>query len=163
MKAMGKDDFATLFNQARTHSRKRKNYNIHPQLSDPVQRLFNAIEPESYVQPHRHRGADAWETFVLLQGEAVVLTFDETGVVLHRAHLTSKDIRMVEIPTNTYHTLFALESGTLLFEIKRGPYDPHQAKDFATWAPAEEDADAQHCVQWFWHAKVGERYTRPYS
>lgn len=149
MKVMGQEDFNQICKQARDHSRRRKNYNVHPQLSDPVQRLFNAIEPYSYVQPHRHCGTDAWETFVLIQGEAVVLIFDDDGTILHRAHLTLADIRMVEIPTNAYHTLFALESGTLLFEIKRGPYDPNQAKDFASWAPPEGEDESRVCATWF--------------
>ena len=46
-----------------------------------------------------------------------------------------------EIPTNTWHTVIALESGSVLLEVKAGPFDPSLPKDLALWAP-EEGADA---------------------
>ena len=147
-----------LFHAARSRERLRMNYNIHPELSDPVQRLFNAMQPLSYVQPHRHIGSDAWEVFVLVQGEGVALTFDEDGVVTHRAHLCVDGARMVEIPTSTYHTVLALAEDTLFFEIKRGPYDPNKAKDFASWAPMENEAGSQKYALWMQHAAVGMKF-----
>jgi cupin fold WbuC family metalloprotein len=42
-------------------TRLRTNYNLHPQLDDPVQRLCNAMEPDTYVRPHRHPQEDCWE------------------------------------------------------------------------------------------------------
>ena len=144
-----------LFDASRTSQRLRMNYNIHPQLSDPVQRLFNAMQPLSYVQPHRHIGSDAWEVFVLVQGEGVALTFDENGVVTHRAHLRESGTRMVEIPTSTYHTVLALTEDTLFFEIKRGPYNPNKAKDFATWAPMENEEGSQEYALWMQTASIG--------
>ena len=147
-----------LFHAARSRERLRMNYNIHPELSDPVQRLFNAMQPLSYVQPHRHIGSDAWEVFVLVQGEGVALTFDEDGVVTHRAHLRVDGARMVEIPTSTYHTVLALAEDTLFFEIKRGPYDPNKAKDFASWAPMENEAGSQKYALWMQKAAVGMKF-----
>jgi len=147
-----------LFHAARSRERLRMNYNIHPKLSDPVQRLFNAMQPLSYVQPHRHIGSDAWEVFVLVQGEGVALTFDEDGVVTHRAHLCVDGARMVEIPTSTYHTVLALAEDTLFFEIKRGPYDPNKAKDFASWAPMENEAGSQKYALWMQKAAVGMKF-----
>ena len=147
-----------LFHAARSRERLRMNYNIHPELSDPVQRLFNAMQPLSYVQPHRHIGSDAWEVFVLVQGEGVAITFDEDGVVTHRAHLHVDGARMVEIPTSTYHTVLALAEDTLFFEIKRGPYDPNKAKDFASWAPMENEAGSQKYALWMQQAAVGMKF-----
>lgn len=147
-----------LFHAARSRERLRMNHNIHPELSDPVQRLFNAMQPLSYVQPHRHIGSDAWEVFVLVQGEGVALTFDEAGVVTHRAHLCVDGARMVEIPTSTYHTVLALTEDTLFFEIKRGPYDPNKAKDFASWAPMENEAGSQKYALWMQQAAVGMKF-----
>ena len=147
-----------LFEAARTRERLRMNHNIHPELSDPVQRLFNAMQPLSYVQPHRHIGSDAWEAFVLVQGEGVALTFDENGTVTHRAHLCADGARMVEIPTSTYHTVLALTEDTLFFELKRGPYDPNKAKDFAVWAPMEKEEGAHAYALWMQTATVGMRF-----
>ncbi len=147
-----------LFDAARTRERLRMNYNIHPELSDPVQRMFNAMQPLSYVQPHRHIGSDAWEAFVLVQGEGAALTFDEDGFVTHRAHFHADGDRMVEIPTSTYHTVLALVKDTLFFELKKGPYNPNKAKDFASWAPAENEEGAKEYALWLQKASVGMKF-----
>jgi cupin fold WbuC family metalloprotein len=159
MLIFGTEEIQSLHRRAQERPRRRINHNIHPELSDPVQRLFNAIQPLSYVQPHRHIGDDAWEGFLLVEGEGVALTFDEQGFVTHRAHLQMEGTRMVEIPTSTYHSLLALQKDTLFFEIKRGPYDPNQAKDFASWAPEEGEEDVLRCARWFQDAQVGMRYS----
>lgn len=130
-----------LAERAAAAPRRRKNLNLHESLGDPVQRLLNGFEPGTYVRPHRHR--DKWELFVLLQGAAAVLTFEDDGRVLERAELNAGDgARVVEIPEATWHTLVSLMPGTVLFEVKRGPYGGPAAAEFASWAPAEGEADA---------------------
>ena len=143
---------------AASRERKRMNQNIHPELSDPVQRLFNAMQPLSYVQPHRHLGMDTWEGFVLVQGSGIALTFDEHGVVTHRAELSEHTVRMVEIPSETFHTVLAIAPDTVFFEIKRGPYHPDKAKSFAPWAPAEGEERALKYAQWLQRAQIGESF-----
>jgi cupin fold WbuC family metalloprotein len=160
MYIFGKEDEQFLFEQSRSCARGRMNLNVHPELSDPVQRLFNAMQPGSYVQPHRHMGPDAWEAFVLVQGEGVALTFDEEGHVTYRAHLSMDGARMVEIPTSTFHTVFARKENTLFFEIKKGPYNPNKAKDFAHWAPQENEVGVQQYIHWLQTADVGMRYSK---
>lgn len=154
----GKEDEKKLFAQSRARTRARMNHNVHPELSDPVQRLFNAMQPLSYVQPHRHFGSDSWEAFVLVRGEGVALTFDEAGYVTHRAHLSTDGDKMVEIPASTFHTVQALQPDTLFFEIKKGPYNPNQAKDFASWAPKENEEGSRAYALWLQTACVGMRY-----
>ena len=44
----------TLAQQASASPRKRKNHNFHPEAGDPIQRMLNALNPGTYVQPHRH-------------------------------------------------------------------------------------------------------------
>lgn len=121
--------------------RRRKNLNLHDSLGDPIQRFVNAFEPGTYVRPHRH--PDKWELFVLLQGAAAVLTFDDDGRIQERVDLNATGgARVVEIPEATWHTLVSLESGTALLEVKRGPYDPSSPVDYAPWSPAEDAPEA---------------------
>ena len=40
--------------------------------------------------------------------------------------------------------LVALEKGSLIYEVKDGPYDPSDDKFFASWAPAEGDAGTEN-------------------
>ena len=53
--------------------RLRANHNIHPVLEDPVQRFFNAMQPGTYVRPHRHSTPPRWELFVVLRGALALL------------------------------------------------------------------------------------------
>lgn len=64
--------------------------------------------------------------------------------------------RALEIPAGTWHTAVALEPGTVLFEIKPGPYSPLAGNDFAAWAPAEGEAGTAELVQRAAQARVGE-------
>ena len=158
MKKMGHQEFAQLYQQARNRDRLRINYNMHPKLEDPVQRLFNAMQPYSYVQPHRHLGEDAWESFLLVEGAGVALSFHEDGRVRDRVELSASGFRLVEIPSGYFHAVLATQENTLFFELKKGPYDPNRAKDFASWAPAEGEPECEKFWRWMSVAQPGARF-----
>ena len=124
--------------RSRQAQRLRTNVNVHPELEDPIQRLFNVLQPGSYIRPHRHE-AHRWELFVGLSGRAGVLTFDDGGTCLERCILVPGALWAVEIPGGMWHTAVALEADTVLFEVKPGPFRKLEDKDFAPWAPAEGD------------------------
>jgi cupin fold WbuC family metalloprotein len=146
-----------LSDAARSNPRLRQNHNIHTQLDDPVQRLYNAMEPNTYVRPHRHPGGDRWEFFQIVSGRAAVLTFEPDGKILEKIILSAAGPNVaIEIPGNSWHTIVSLQPGTVLFEIKKGPYQPATDKDFATWAPSEGESAAENFVQWFVDAEPGQ-------
>ncbi len=58
----------------------------------------------------------------------------------------------LEIPSNTWHSIIALESGTVIFEIKKGPYQPLPSEDLASWAPQTSDTEG---IKGFYEADVG--------
>lgn len=147
-----------LTRRAAESPRRRCNHNLHPQLSDPVQRFLNALEPDSYVRPHRHTDPERWELFLILRGRAAVLIFDAAGQVKERLQLTAGgEVMGVEIDAGRWHTLVALEPATVLFEVKQGPYAPHSDKDFAVWAPAEGHPQTNGFLEWLHRARVGDR------
>lgn len=157
MKVISDTDLQDLIETARASPRKRKNHNLHPVLEDPVQRLCNAFEPGTYLRPHRHPEAGRWELFVMLKGKAAILTFDQNGQVDARVELSAQGPnRIIEIPPDTWHTLVSLQDGTVLFEIKQGPYHALTDKDFAVWAPPENDAHAADFVAWYEIAQPGD-------
>ena len=126
--------------EAASTSRRRKNLNFHSHESAPANRLLNALEPDSYIQPHRHLDLTKDETLVVLRGAVGLVVFDEKGVVLHHAVLRANGGAVgVDIPHATWHTFVGLESGSVIFEAKAGPYTPLERKEKATWAPAEGD------------------------
>jgi cupin fold WbuC family metalloprotein len=159
MKIITAAAIADLTTAAADSPRLRCNLNLHPQLSDPIQRLFNAFEPGSYVRPHRHDDPSRWEVFVAIRGSAVVLGFDDAGAVTERVVIgPGEPAAAVEIPGGVWHTVASLATGTVLFELKPGPYSPLQDKDFASWAPAEGDPACTGLTAWFCRAGAGERF-----
>jgi len=143
--------------EAAAATRKRKNLNLHEGPDDPVQRLFNALEPGTYVRPHRHGEPATWEVMYFVRGSAVLLVLDAAGKVLERLELSSRGpLYGIEMQPGTWHTVAALEPGTVFFEVKQGPYIPPQGPHTASWAPAEGTADAVRFEVWFRSARVGD-------
>ncbi len=87
MKVIDRDSLNRLSADAAERPRRRANWNLHPALDDPIQRFFNAMEPRTYVRPHRHDGAGRWECFFAIRGAAMVVTFSDSGVLLDRAEI----------------------------------------------------------------------------
>lgn len=157
MKTIDLDSIDRLTSRAVGSERRRANLNLHRDLADPVQRFLNAVEPGSYVHPHRHADPERWELFVVLRGAAVILAFDGAGAVRSRIRLAAGGPEQgVEVPAGVWHTLAALEPGTVLLEVKPGPYQPVDDKDFAPWAPTESEPSGQAFEAWFRRARVGE-------
>jgi cupin fold WbuC family metalloprotein len=128
--------------QARTSPRLRMNYNFHPELSDPVQRLLNALEPWTYIRPHKHFTKE--ESFVLLRGTVLAVVFNDDGTIRDHAVLsTSSGILGVEFEENSYHMLTSLETGSVVYEIKEGPFIPHTEGSSAPWSPKEGIPEAK--------------------
>jgi len=132
--------------------RRRQHRNIHEEYGDGCQRLFNAIEPESYIRPHRHGVVPRAETMIAVRGMMVLCTFDDEGGVVENVRFgvcRGEDVALgVEIPAGCWHTVIALEPGSVLLELKAGPFDPEQPKEMALWAPEEGSAAAAGYLQW---------------
>lgn len=147
-----------LVMRARAAPHRRLNLNLHPELSDPIQRFLNAGEPGSYVRPHRHRPG-RWELVTVLRGRVDAVLFGESGSVTRRHALHPGN--GIEIPGGTWHSFVFVESGTVALEIKPGPYDAALDKQFAAWAPAEGAARADACARWIATAQAKESWGEP--
>lgn len=141
---------------ARVSPRRRMNANLHVELSDPVQRLAIAMEPDTYVRPHHH--PDTWELLTALRGRFVVLGFDAAGVVTSRT-LLGEEASVVETPQTGWHAVLSLDPGAVIFEIKQGPYRSAAASDFASWSPAPDSHSHRELMRWYASATIGERWT----
>jgi cupin fold WbuC family metalloprotein len=128
--------------QAAAAPRQRKNYNFHTSETEPSNRLLNAMEPASYIPPHRHLDPSKDETIVAVRGKFGVVFFDEAGHVTGQAVLEPGGTVGVNLPHGVFHSLLALESGSVFFESKAGPYAPLTAEEKAAWAPQENEAGA---------------------
>lgn len=143
MKLINTELLDCITEKAKESSRKRMNHNFHETLDDPINRLINVIEPDSYVPPHRHLNPDKPEIAIILRGKAASLTFDNNGNILECIILDpSTGNYGMEIEPGTWHSLLVLESGTAMYEVKPGPFAPLSPDNFAPWAPAASDEQA---------------------
>ena len=125
MKIIDQQLLDSVVEQARQSPRLRKNYNFHESLSDKCHRFLNALEVGTGVPIHHHVTKD--ESFVLLQGKVRVNTYNDKGEVLESVVLSRADGRYgVDIPKNTWHDVECLESGSVIFEVKEGPFVEHE-------------------------------------
>ena len=134
--------------------RRRHNLNLHPLLSDPIQRFLNAGEPGSYVRPHRHV-AERWEMFAVLRGAIALWVFAPDGAIAERATLAADGGGVVEIPGGVWHSIAFMAPGSVALEIKPGPYVADTDKEFAPWSPREGEAAAARFLDWLAAAPLG--------
>jgi len=152
MKQISAVQLDDLVRTAQGAPRRRAHLNLHEMLSDPVQRLAIAMEPDTLVRPHRHRRT--WELLFPLRGRFVVLYFDDAGVVTARAVLGA-DVAVLETPVGQWHAVLSLDSGGVIFEVKQGAYAPLEAADFAPWVASDDASPA--LLTWYDSAQPGER------
>lgn len=115
--------------QAKASSRLRCNLDLRNSQEDGSQRMLNAIEPGSPLPIHRHKYTS--ETVVCLRGRFVEEFYDELALVCTEAiELTPGGPNfLVNVPAGQWHTVRALESGSVLLEMKDGKYEPLGPED----------------------------------
>ncbi len=140
LKIVSKESLTELSQKAANSPRLRLNFNFHEDLADPINRMLNAFEPGTYIQPHKHENPDKREVFIILRGSLVVVIFDESGNPTDFVLLDpQKGNHAIEIPPGIWHSVFSLATGTVAYELKDGPYQQISDKNFASWAPKEGD------------------------
>jgi cupin fold WbuC family metalloprotein len=155
MKFLTQETLAELVASAAVAPRKRINFNLHAEPSDPTNRFLNAGVRGTYVRPHRHR-TDKWELLTVLHGRLEVVIFTSTGQVKSRFLCSADDHQLIEIPGGEWHGFVFCAPAAVVLEVKPGPYEPQLDKEFAEWAPPEGDAAADSFVLWLETAKPGE-------
>lgn len=110
--------------KAKESPRLRMNLDLRDSAEDTSQRMLNAIEPGSPLPIHRHQNTS--ETVVCLRGRLVEEYYDELErTCTERIELSPNGpVVALNIPAGQWHTVQALESGTVILEMKNGKYEP---------------------------------------
>ena len=113
-----------LTEQAKESPRLRMNMDLRDSAEDTSQRMLNAIEPGSPLPIHRHQNTS--ETVVCLRGRLVEEFYDDLDrICTERIELSPNGpVVALNIPAGQWHTVQALESGTVILEMKNGKYEP---------------------------------------
>ena len=118
-----------LTEQAKASPRLRMNLDLRNSDADQSQRMLNAIEPGSQLPIHRHQKTS--ETVICLRGKLVEEYYDELERICTERIVLSPNgpVMAINIPAGQWHTVQALESGTVIMEVKDGKYEPLQDVD----------------------------------
>ena len=123
--------------KAKESPRLRMNLDLRNSDADQSQRMLNAIEPGSPLPIHRHQNTS--ETVVCLRGRLVWEYYQEVqgsrfkvqGVQEPKAELVETielspngPVVALNVPAGQWHTVKALESGSVILEMKEGTYEP---------------------------------------
>lgn len=107
--------------RAKESPRLRMNLDLRNSPEDLSQRMLNALEPGTVLPVHRHLKSS--ETVVCLRGHFEEYFYDADGRLTEVIDMTPGAL-LLNIPAGQWHSLKCLESGTVLLEVKDGPYVP---------------------------------------
>ncbi len=128
MKLIDAQLLASVTEQAQNSPRLRMNYNFHENADSKSQRLLNALEMGTELPIHRHINTP--ETYILLKGSIRVLFYNTQKELIESAILNPLEGKFgIDIPAGQFHTIEILENGSVIFEVKDGPYTPLQEQD----------------------------------
>ncbi len=128
MKLIDLELLNTVTEQAKANSRLRMNYNFHVDSESKSQRLLNAMEPGTEMPIHRH--LQTAESIILLRGKLKIVYYNDAAEIIGSVELDPLNaVFGIEIPCGQWHTLEVLESGSVIFEAKDGPYKPIEISD----------------------------------
>lgn len=132
------------FKLAEESTRKRSNITIHNK-GDYVNKVYNFILQDSYMQPHLHPGHNKIEEIECVEGKLVIVYFTEDGKIKNY-ELCEVGIK-IKVPAFKWHTYVMLSEKVITYETMDTVYHPATWKVMAPWAPKEESREAQSYLQ----------------
>lgn len=140
---------------SRKSKRKRIILPLHKNDDATLHRMFNVIQPGSYIRPHTHQKSNKSESIVVLQGAICVIIFDSEGHIIEHRDIEANSFNFgIDLEPHIIHSFFALKEDTIIFEVKPGPYNKTLDKGFMPWSPEEFTAEAQSYLS-NWHKQTG--------
>jgi len=143
--------FDEVAGRAENSPRLRMNHNFHSGPTDNPHRFLNVLLRGTYIRPHRHFQPPKSESFLVLEGVAEVIIFDDQGAITARYSLGAESpqgrVWGIDIPPGLWHTILARTARVVCYEVKPGPWEPGSDKEYAPWAAAEDDSDAMAYCQ----------------
>jgi cupin fold WbuC family metalloprotein len=127
---------------ARKNSRRREVHAFHQSSDERLQRMLNALQPGTYIRPHRH--LTKAEHLFLIQGKLGFLAFHDDGTIdsICSAILDIQNGNLgIDCRAGQWHTFVALAPDTVVLEVKAGPFVAATDKEAALWSPPENSGD----------------------
>jgi cupin fold WbuC family metalloprotein len=137
---IGSEDIEVLRQAVLKTPKRRVRINAHPGSDDDLHEMIIAIEPGSYIRPHKHPGKS--ESFHIIEGQVDIVVFNEDGNIERIVSLAEKGGRhpfYYRMSTAHFHTLVIRSDLLVVHEITNGPFVPTDTI-YAAFAPEEGDS-----------------------
>jgi cupin fold WbuC family metalloprotein len=134
------------FDQAFKSIRRRSPKILHKK-GDYLNKVFNFILNDSYMQPHLHPGIEKIEKMHLLEGSFALILFNNSGNIDKTIILEKGKKDFVEVPAFTWHTYLMISQKVIVYETMDGKYAPESWKKMAPWAPIENTPEAKKYLE----------------
>ncbi|MCH9670235.1 MAG: WbuC family cupin fold metalloprotein [Gammaproteobacteria bacterium] len=131
-----------LKEQARTNEVGRARVCAHPNAEAEQHDMLIVSHRDTYVAPHRHLSKS--ESFIVIEGCAKVLIFDESGHVddvFDMGAASSGLPFFYRMPIGTYHSLDIASEVLVFVESTKGPFRKEDMQS-APWAPSPDLKEA---------------------
>ena len=129
------------------HSERRRSPKIMHKKGDYINKVFNFILSDSYMQPHLHPGSEKIEKMYLIKGSFALIIFDDKGNVKETVVLSKGEKEFVSVPAYAWHTYVMLTNEVIVYETMDGVYEPSSWKEMASWAPKENAVGASNYLE----------------
>ncbi len=145
--AVGRSELETLKAAVRASAKRRARINTHPDGEDALHEMIIAIDPSSYIRPHKHPGKS--EAFHIVEGEVDIVVFKDDGQIDQVVPLGAPGGERsfyYRMSQPFFHTLIIRSDVLIVHEITNGPFRP-QGTIFADFAPEDSDAEKAAAYQ----------------
>ncbi len=137
--AVGSEAIDCLKQSARSNDKKRARLCAHPSPESAQHDMLIVSHRDTYVAPHRH--LKKTESFLVLEGRALILLFDDKGQLQNSFEMCpfgSQDPFFYRMPVGQFHSLKVISELLVFVESTKGPFQKHDSQD-AAWAPAADE------------------------
>lgn len=145
--AVGARELDTLKAAVKASPKRRARINAHPDGEDALHEMIIAIDPTSYIRPHKHPGKS--EAFHIIEGDVDIVVFDDEGeidrVVALGAPGSGRSF-YYRMSKPFFHTLIIRSDMLIVHEITNGPFRP-QGTVFADFAPEDTEREKAAAYQ----------------
>jgi cupin fold WbuC family metalloprotein len=118
---------------------RRARYCLHHQSQDLLHEMVIAFCQDSYVRPHKHKNKS--ESFHMIEGELLVVFFDNHGRVTRFLRMKAKGqdgCFLYRLSSELWHMVIPLTDHVVIHEVTNGPFIKEDST-FAAWSPDGND------------------------
>jgi len=145
--AIGQAELNTLKSAVNASAKRRARINTHADGEDALHEMIIAIDPTSYIRPHKHPGKS--EAFHIVEGEVDIVVFTDDGEIDRIVPLGPPGGRRpfyYRMSNAFFHTLIIRSDLLIVHEITNGPFRP-SATVFADFAPDDREVEKAAAYQ----------------